>query len=80
MCLTLPQSCLNCYCSDCVSGFQAHGDPDVLEVQMPGEEKKKQRNAKTFVPSLNPISVAATDENGRSKSEPQISAEEQLYS
>lgn len=39
---------------------------------------KKQRDAKGFVPSLNPTSLAATNENGMSKSVPQLSAEEQL--
>lgn len=61
-------------------GFWANGEPDVLQVQMPREEGKKQRDTKGFVPSLKPIILAATNEIGMSMSMSQLSAEEQLYS
>jgi len=54
---------LQCERSSC-PGFQAHREPDVLEVQMPREERRKQKGAKRIVPSLNPTSLAAAKESG----------------
>ena len=51
-------------------GFQVHREPDVLEVQMPRGEGKKQRDAKGIVPRLNPTSLAAAKESGMSISVP----------
>lgn len=50
--------------------FQAHKEPNVLEVQLSREEGRKQRDVKGIVPSLNPTNLAAAKESGVSMSVP----------
>lgn len=51
-------------------GFQAHREPDVLDVQMPRQVGRKQRHAKGIVPNLNPASLTAAKESDMSMSVP----------